>query len=473
MWTGSPARSRISSACSVRSLATPVPTTPQPSMPTLIGSTCRSPPSTRTRAAAPGRGRPSPRRPRIDPRWPRTGRPTSCLTHPPPGTPFPPPSSLGAWPQPSLAPRCPSLATLVNTFTFSEADARVVTTQTAPLAPERALLDDVLPRYEAREVHEILVGAPQADVYRALEGLTLGEVSLFRVLMGVRALPARLARSRRRPAGSARPRMLDPDVRLLDWGLRGFTVLAQRPGSELVIAALANPGGWPAACPRGSGAWRNFGPSIGPASPSSPSASGWSGRPAARGSLPRPESTPPTRSPTAASARTGRSSASGAAPSAGTGCAPSSAGPSEHPPLPRLPRAEALLGQDVGDQVEERDRIEWLGHVRSHAELHPPLDIRLLRPSGQQHDRHVAGIDTRLEPPADLPAVHLGHHDVQQDQVRMEEVELGQRLYAVFGDLDGITFKLKVDLEQLLNDPIVVDDQDAGIGHEANRREAF
>src|SRR6266540_2486297 len=241
MWTGSPARSRISSACSVRSLATPVPTTPQPSMPTLIGSTCRSPPSTRTRAAAPGRGRPSPRRPRIDPRWPRTGRPTSCLTHPPPGTPFPPPSSLGAWPQPSLAPRCPSLATLVNTFTFSEADARVVTTQTAPLAPERALLDDVLPRYEAREVHEILVGAPQADVYRALEGLTLGEVSLFRVLMGVRALPARLARSRRRPAGSARPRMLDPDVRLLDWGLRGFTVLAQRPGSELVIGGPGQP----------------------------------------------------------------------------------------------------------------------------------------------------------------------------------------------------------------------------------------
>jgi len=116
-----------------------------------------------------------------------------------------------------------------------------MTIQTAPLAPERALLDDVLPRYEAREIHEIFVGAPQADVYRALEGLTLGEVSLFRVLMGARALPARLARSRRRPAGSARPRMLDPDMRLLDWGLRGFTVLAQRPGSELVIGGPGQP----------------------------------------------------------------------------------------------------------------------------------------------------------------------------------------------------------------------------------------
>src|SRR6266540_4301280 len=39
----------------------------------------------------------------------------------------------------------------------------------------------------------------------------------------------------------SRPRMLDPDVRLLDWGLRGFTVLAQRPGSELVIGGPGQP----------------------------------------------------------------------------------------------------------------------------------------------------------------------------------------------------------------------------------------
>jgi len=35
--------------------------------------------------------------------------------------------------------------------------------------------------------------------------------------------------------------MLDPDMRLLDWGLRGFTVLAQRPGSELVIGGPGQP----------------------------------------------------------------------------------------------------------------------------------------------------------------------------------------------------------------------------------------
>jgi hypothetical protein len=109
----------------------------------------------------------------------------------------------------------------------------------APPAP--GLIDEVLPRYEAREVHELFVAAPTPAVYRALEALTLGETPLFRALMGVRALPARLARSGRRPAGRRRPRRLDPDVRLLDWALRGFTVLAQRPGSELVLGGAGQP----------------------------------------------------------------------------------------------------------------------------------------------------------------------------------------------------------------------------------------
>jgi hypothetical protein len=125
-----------------------------------------------------------------------------------------------------------------------------------PAAPATDLLDEVLPRYEAREVHGIFVAAPAGDVYRALEGLTLDELPLFRALMGVRALPARLARSRRRRArvhgtaparGAARrpargqgARDRHP-VRLLDGGLRPFALLAERPGAELVIGALGQP----------------------------------------------------------------------------------------------------------------------------------------------------------------------------------------------------------------------------------------
>jgi hypothetical protein len=108
------------------------------------------------------------------------------------------------------------------------------------LAP--SLMDEVLPRYETREVHDISVAAPRAEVYRALDGLTLGELHLFRALLGVRALPGRLARSRRRPDTPSRPNRVDPRARLLDWGLgTGFAVLASRPGSELVIGAAGQP----------------------------------------------------------------------------------------------------------------------------------------------------------------------------------------------------------------------------------------
>ena len=131
-----------------------------------------------------------------------------------------------------------------------------------PAAPATDLLDEVLPRFEARDVHRIFVAAPRDDVYRALEGLTLDELPLFRALMGVRALPARLARSRRRGArvlgttpardgiavgGTTRRPARGTGVRgrhqtrLLDGGLRPFALLAERPGAELVIGALGQP----------------------------------------------------------------------------------------------------------------------------------------------------------------------------------------------------------------------------------------
>jgi len=81
-------------------------------------------------------------------------------------------------------------------------------------------------------------------VFRALEELTLRELPLFRALMGVRALPARLALagSRRRTGRRSRRRVPDPETRLLEWALRaGFTVLASRPGSELVVGAVGQP----------------------------------------------------------------------------------------------------------------------------------------------------------------------------------------------------------------------------------------
>jgi hypothetical protein len=115
-----------------------------------------------------------------------------------------------------------------------------MTVPAATLTPR--LIDEVLPRYEAREVDDISVAARPAEVYRALEELTLGELHVFRALRGVRRLPGRLGRSRRRTVTPGRPSIPDPDARLLDSGVRlGFAVLGSRPGSELVIGAAGQP----------------------------------------------------------------------------------------------------------------------------------------------------------------------------------------------------------------------------------------
>jgi hypothetical protein len=81
-----------------------------------------------------------------------------------------------------------------------------MTVPAATLTP--SLIAEVLPRYEAREAHETFVAAPPAEVYRAIEELTLGELHEFRALMGVRM---------------------------------GFAVLGSRPGSELVIGGAGQP----------------------------------------------------------------------------------------------------------------------------------------------------------------------------------------------------------------------------------------
>ena len=59
----------------------------------------------------------------------------------------------------------------------------------------------------------------------------------------------------------------------------------------------------------------------------------------------------------------------------------------------------------------------------------------------------------------------LGHHDIEQHQVRPEAIELHKRLFAVRSHLDRVPLQLEVDLEELLDDLIVINDQDASVGH--------
>jgi hypothetical protein len=91
-------------------------------------------------------------------------------------------------------------------------------------------LDEVMPHFEANEVHSVWVLAPPPVVYAAIKAVTPREIRLFAPLMAIRGLPSSV-RGRRTP--------LDPSAALLDQFVgHGFLVLDDRPASELVLGAI-------------------------------------------------------------------------------------------------------------------------------------------------------------------------------------------------------------------------------------------
>jgi uncharacterized protein YndB with AHSA1/START domain len=96
------------------------------------------------------------------------------------------------------------------------------------------VLDRLVPTFQAAERHAVTVAAPAERVWAALADVTVGELWLFRLLMGVRVLPGRLL---------GRPRArFDAEEQLLGWAVRfGFTVLDLDAGQELVVGAIGQP----------------------------------------------------------------------------------------------------------------------------------------------------------------------------------------------------------------------------------------
>ena len=96
------------------------------------------------------------------------------------------------------------------------------------------VLDRLLPSFQAAERHSTTIAASADQVWAALTQVATGELRLFRLLMGMRALPGRLLGSRR-----AR---FDADEPLLGWAVRsGFTILGQNDRRELVVGAVGQP----------------------------------------------------------------------------------------------------------------------------------------------------------------------------------------------------------------------------------------
>jgi hypothetical protein len=96
------------------------------------------------------------------------------------------------------------------------------------------VLDRLVPAFQAAERHSATIAASADQVWAALTQVTVGELRLFRLLMGFRALPGRLL---------GRPHArFDADESLLGWAVRfGFTILGEEVRRELVVGAIGQP----------------------------------------------------------------------------------------------------------------------------------------------------------------------------------------------------------------------------------------
>jgi len=95
------------------------------------------------------------------------------------------------------------------------------------------LIDDYLPEFDAVERHGLVIRAAPARVWAALRAADFGRSPLVATLLGLRALPALLTAPRRtlrrlRSRGAER-------LTLDSFFSRGFVVLEERPGREMVI----------------------------------------------------------------------------------------------------------------------------------------------------------------------------------------------------------------------------------------------
>jgi hypothetical protein len=93
-------------------------------------------------------------------------------------------------------------------------------------------LDELLPVFDAREHHGILVEASPQEAYDAFRRVDLSRSRLLRLIFGIRTLPAFF---RRQPWGIPKGIFIDQVLSL------GWVVLKEAPGQELVAGAVTQP----------------------------------------------------------------------------------------------------------------------------------------------------------------------------------------------------------------------------------------
>src|SRR5262245_8577753 len=111
-----------------------------------------------------------------------------------------------------------------------------------------------------------------------------------------------------------------------------------------------------------------------------------------------------------------------------------------------------------GEQLPRRER---LGHVIVGSHLEAQDLIALLRATREHDHGDVPRLRILLQAPADFPAVELGDHDVEKDQLGSHLAHLLERVGAIAGQPDVIALLGQVVANQLCHVLLVLDHQDA------------
>lgn len=105
---------------------------------------------------------------------------------------------------------------------------------------EDLVLDRFLPSFDHAICISQVFRAPPQDVFTAITNLDLFQLPLARVLLQARALPGRLADARARHGGELRA-VEPPTFRIRDLPDRGWILLGERPGTQLVYGQVGKP----------------------------------------------------------------------------------------------------------------------------------------------------------------------------------------------------------------------------------------
>ena len=122
----------------------------------------------------------------------------------------------------------------------------------------------------------------------------------------------------------------------------------------------------------------------------------------------------------------------------------------------RLRQRRRHPAQDHLDARRQLAQAARLGHVVVGAALQPAHPIGLLPARAEHDDRHVGQL---AQPGAGGPAVELGQHHVQDDQLRLPGVAEAQALLAVGGAPHLIPVRGQVVPQRLRERRVVFDEQ--------------